>query len=120
MTQSADYAYVSQIEDVSAEDLKVSPTHLSSLHGGSLPTKMDASGVARPLSPVFEAVVPLPEDTHGLLRIGLVGEAKITTRRGRCSAGCTATSRGRLISSCRPSAELRRRPRPSDVVRWHC
>jgi hypothetical protein len=41
---------------------------------------MDPSGVPRPLSPVFEAVVPLPEsDPHGLLRIGLVGRAKITT-----------------------------------------
>jgi hypothetical protein len=29
---------------------------------------------------VFEAVVPLPEnDPHGLLRIGLVGRAKIRT-----------------------------------------
>ena len=62
------------------EDLKISPAHLSSLHGGPLATKMDASGVARPLSPIFEAVVPLPDtDPHNLLRLGLVGRAKITT-----------------------------------------
>jgi hypothetical protein len=41
---------------------------------------MGPDGVARPLSPVFDALVPLPEDDpHGLLRIGLVGRAKITT-----------------------------------------
>jgi putative peptide zinc metalloprotease protein len=81
LDQTTDYVYTNCfIERVSTEDLKVSPTHLSSLHGGSLPTKMDAGGVARPLSPIFEAVVPLPQnDPHNLLRLGLVGRAKITT-----------------------------------------
>jgi putative peptide zinc metalloprotease protein len=81
LEQTAEYVYSNCfVERVSTEDLKESPTHLSSLHGGSLPTKMDPSGVARPLSPIFEAVVPLPsEDSHNLLRIGLVGKAKITT-----------------------------------------
>jgi putative peptide zinc metalloprotease protein len=79
LTQSADFVYVSEIEKVAPEDLKNSPVHLSSLHGGDLPTKMDDSGVPRPMNLVFEAVVPLPEDTKGLLRIGLVGRAKITT-----------------------------------------
>jgi putative peptide zinc metalloprotease protein len=82
LDQTADYVYTNCfIENVSTENLPVSPPHLSSLSGGSLPTKMDPGGVARPLSPIFEAVVPLPEqDPHGLLRIGLVGKAKITTR----------------------------------------
>jgi len=40
---------------------------------------VDSSGVPRPLSPVYEAIVPLPEDEQGILRIGLTGEAKITT-----------------------------------------
>jgi putative peptide zinc metalloprotease protein len=77
--QSADYVYVSQIEKVATKDLKSSPVHLSSLHGGELPTKMDESGVARPIGLVFEVTVPLPEDEHGLMRVGLVGRAKITT-----------------------------------------
>jgi putative peptide zinc metalloprotease protein len=79
LRQSADYVYVSQIEKVAKKDLKSSPVHLSSLHGGDLPTKMDESGVPRPIGLVFEVTVPLPEDTHDLLRIGLVGRAKITT-----------------------------------------
>ncbi len=79
LTQLAHLRYVSEIEKVAREDLKSSPVHLSSLHGGGLPTKMDDSGTARPVGLVFEAVVPLPEDDRELLRIGLVGRAKITT-----------------------------------------
>jgi putative peptide zinc metalloprotease protein len=81
LDQTAEYVYSNCfVERISTEDLKTSPTHLSSLTGGALPTKMDAGGVPRPLSPIFEAVVPLPsEDPHNLLRIGLVGKAKITT-----------------------------------------
>ena len=80
LTQTAEYVYVSTIERVSTENQKTTPTHLSSLHGGDLPSKADASGAARPLSPIYEAVVPLPEnDPNHLLRIGLVGKAKIST-----------------------------------------
>jgi putative peptide zinc metalloprotease protein len=80
LTQAAGVVYVSQIDKVSTENLKVSPSHLSSLQGGELPTKADAGGVPRPLNPVYEAVVPLPEqDPHGLLRLGLVGRAKVIT-----------------------------------------
>src|SRR3954469_5021315 len=83
LAQTADVVYVSKIvERVSAENLKLSPTHLSSLHGGDLPTKMDPGGQARPLSTIYDVKVPLPEnDPHHLLRIGLVGKAKITVRR---------------------------------------
>jgi putative peptide zinc metalloprotease protein len=80
LTQSAEYVYVSTIERVSTENEKTTPTHLSSLHGGDLPSKADASGAARPLSPIYEAVVPLPENApNRLMRIGLVGKAKIST-----------------------------------------
>jgi putative peptide zinc metalloprotease protein len=80
LTQTAEWSYVSNIERVSTENVKATPTHLSSLHGGDLPSKADATGAARPLSPIYEAVVPLPETDKGpFLRIGLVGKAKITT-----------------------------------------
>jgi putative peptide zinc metalloprotease protein len=80
LAQNAGVVYVSQIDKVSNENLKISPAHLSSLQGGELPTKADAGGVPRPLSPVYEAVVPLPEkDLKGLLRLGLVGRAKVIT-----------------------------------------
>jgi putative peptide zinc metalloprotease protein len=80
MAQSADFAYITYVEGVSGENLKVSPTHLSSLNGGELPTQMSATGVPEPLSAVIEGIAPLPiNDPHGLLRIGLVGRAKIHT-----------------------------------------
>jgi putative peptide zinc metalloprotease protein len=79
LNQSAETVYVSRIEKKSLKTVKESPAHLSSLHGGELATQMGPDGVARPLSPVFDALVPLPEDKEGLLRIGLVGRAKIAT-----------------------------------------
>jgi putative peptide zinc metalloprotease protein len=80
LDQSAEYVYVSKIEQRATETLKKTPNNLSSLQGGPVATQMGPSGMPRPLNPVFEAVVPLPEqDPHGLLRIGLVGRAKITT-----------------------------------------
>ena len=81
LDQTADYVYTNcEIKLVSTEDKKESPAHLSSLHGGPLASKMDGSGIARPLNPIFEAIVSLPEqDPNNLLRLGLVGKAKITT-----------------------------------------
>ncbi|MEX2316986.1 MAG: biotin/lipoyl-binding protein [Pirellulales bacterium] len=79
MAQSAGCKYFSHIEgDIAGEDRKITPTHLSSLNGGEVPTEMTATGIPKPLSPVFDAIVPLPEhNPNGLLRIGLVGKAKI-------------------------------------------
>jgi hypothetical protein len=80
LTQTAEWSYISTIEHVSSDNQKTTPTHLSSLHGGDLPSKADATGAARPLSPIYEAIVPLPAAEKGpYLRIGLVGKAKITT-----------------------------------------
>ncbi len=81
LDQTADYVYTNcEIEQVSTEDLKKASPHLSSLHGGPLASKMDGGGVARPMNTIFEAIVPLPEeDPHNLLRLGLIGKAKITT-----------------------------------------
>jgi putative peptide zinc metalloprotease protein len=81
LAQSAERTYESTIERKASENLDASPPHLSSLHGGSLPTQMTADGVPRPLTPVFQALAPFPEDAESdLLRIGLVGQAKISTR----------------------------------------
>src|SRR4029079_9203453 len=80
MAQAAGYVYVSQVESISPDEVKVSPTHLASTNKGDLPTQMTPSGESKPQNPVFDVKVPLPErDPHSLLRVGLVGRAKIRT-----------------------------------------
>jgi putative peptide zinc metalloprotease protein len=80
LDQSAEYVYVSKIEERGRETVKQSPPNLSSLNGGPLPSQMGSDGVARPIAPAIDALVPLPvEDPHGLLRIGPTGRAKIST-----------------------------------------
>jgi putative peptide zinc metalloprotease protein len=81
LDQSAEFVYKSRILERGSETVKQTPVHLSSLSGGPVPTQMSPDGVGRPLTPAFDALVPLPfEDPHGLLRVGLVGRAKITTK----------------------------------------
>jgi putative peptide zinc metalloprotease protein len=83
MAQSANVVYVSKLERVSSKDTKVSPRHLSSQNSGELPTQISATGVPEPLNTVYDALVPLDKplesDPHRLLRVGLVGRAKIHT-----------------------------------------
>jgi putative peptide zinc metalloprotease protein len=87
LNQTTDLKYRSEITSISREELPETPPRLSSLSGGAVATEMDKSGQAKPLQPMFEATVPLgdyaslPEEykqQHDLLRVGLVGEAKVT------------------------------------------
>jgi putative peptide zinc metalloprotease protein len=73
---------VGRVVEVAKVDLKVTPANLSSRAGGELDTKMDASGVQRPMSTSFQALVPLGKQgkLEGLIRPGLRGRAKIYTR----------------------------------------
>lgn len=90
LSQTTDLIYPSKIRTISREELLETPPRLSSLTGGSLATETDPSGTAKPQEPAFEAVVPLGDYAtltdaeakrqHELLRVGLVGEAKITTK----------------------------------------
>jgi putative peptide zinc metalloprotease protein len=61
---------------IASEELKQSPKQLSNKAGGELATKTDEAGVERPMSPSYQATVPLG-NTDGLLRTGLRGRAKI-------------------------------------------
>ncbi len=65
-----------KIESIAQANLRVSPEALSNKAGGELATKTDESGIETPLSPSYEASVPLQDD-RGLLRVGLKGRAKI-------------------------------------------
>ena len=78
LRQSAHHRFQTSIEDVLYDEIDVVPTRLSSLSGGDIPTKMDAAGVPRSLTPHFEAFAPLSTEAKHL-RVGLVGTAKIET-----------------------------------------
>lgn len=67
----------SSVQEISSENLTVSPRHLSNKAGGELATKTDPSGVERPLSTSYQAKVFPLDDSDGVLRIGLRGRAKI-------------------------------------------
>ncbi len=66
------------LEDLSQESLETVSKQLSVKSGGELPTKTDASGVERPMSPSYHARVYLG-NRSGLLHPGLRGTAKIHT-----------------------------------------
>ena len=89
LNQSADFVYRGVVESRSTEPIKATPAQLSSLSGGDLATEVDESGVARPLSPHYDAKAALiaspdmsrsARDAHNLLRVGLTGRAKIHVR----------------------------------------
>ena len=69
------------IEEVSQQNLQVASKRLSNKGGGEVATKTDPSGIERPMTPSYQARVPL-HDPHGILRLGLRGQAKIHMDRG--------------------------------------
>jgi putative peptide zinc metalloprotease protein len=86
LNQSTNLTYVGRIERISRDEMPTTPARLSSLSKGPIPTETDESGASRPLVPHFDAIVPLTareklpdagKRAHDLLRIGLVGEAKV-------------------------------------------
>ncbi len=89
LNQATDLHYITTLQSVARDAMPMTPPRLSSQAGGPIPTEPDASGVPKPLSPYFEAIAPLTgyqqltgeaRAAHELLRVGLVGEAKIHTR----------------------------------------
>ncbi len=65
-----------EVVEVSQSNLRIASRRLSARSGGELPTKPTASGAEVPLSPSYQARVPL-DDHEGTLRLGLRGRAKI-------------------------------------------
>jgi putative peptide zinc metalloprotease protein len=67
------------VEEVASREMLSAPRRLSNKSGGDLATRTDASGQERPQSTSYAARVPLRND-EGLLRDGLRGRARISTR----------------------------------------
>jgi hypothetical protein len=84
--------YRGTIVELAQNDLDATSSRLSGKSGGDLATKTDANGLERPLSTSYQALVPL-DDSEGLIRLGLRGQAKIHTR-----PETLATRLGRYLS----------------------
>jgi putative peptide zinc metalloprotease protein len=71
--------WTSKIAEIAESELKVTPQRLSTQSGGEVPTKTDpTTGVQKPMSTSYQARVPI-DDTDGLLRLGLRGQARVYT-----------------------------------------
>ncbi|RIK69998.1 MAG: hemolysin D, partial [Planctomycetota bacterium] len=77
--QSAYHVFVSTIANRATEPLETAPARLASTNGGPLAAQPNPDGTTRPLNTSYQATVRL-SDPHGLLRNGLIGRARISTR----------------------------------------
>ncbi len=71
-----DKTFLGTVDAISAHAMEVGRTRLGTRAGGEVPTKVDRTGVERPVAPSFQGCVIL-EDEEGLMQIGLRGRAKI-------------------------------------------
>jgi len=69
-----------QITTIALQNMKVTPRNLSNKAGGEVASKTDESGVERPFSPSYQALVYPLDGPDDLLRSGLRGRAKIHAR----------------------------------------
>lgn len=68
-----------KIQSIASSELKVSPANLASQAGGELNTKIDSSGILRPINTSYQARTSVLEQGDRALRVGLRGKAKIYT-----------------------------------------
>ncbi|MCU0880489.1 MAG: HlyD family efflux transporter periplasmic adaptor subunit [Pirellulaceae bacterium] len=71
-------AYDSHVESIAAIQLEAVSRTSSTQAGGRLETKMDPSGMFKPLSTSYQAAAPLPE-LGGTVQVGMQGQARIYT-----------------------------------------
>jgi putative peptide zinc metalloprotease protein len=65
-----------QIDHVAEQNMEAAPTRMAARTGGQLATRADPSGIERPLSVVYQASVPL-DDESGQIIVGASGLARI-------------------------------------------
>ena len=78
LEESVYHVFISKIEYIANDKLEVLPPRLASTAGGPVPAQPDKDGSIRPLSTTYQAVVQL-DDSQGLFRNGLIGQARINT-----------------------------------------
>ncbi|NOZ39312.1 MAG: biotin/lipoyl-binding protein [Planctomycetes bacterium] len=76
--ESTNHVFISQIENIADDEMEGISPRLASTSGGVVPAQSDLDGTVRPLSTSYQAAVPL-DNSLGLFRNGLVGQARIKT-----------------------------------------
>ena len=76
--ESSYHVFISTIDSIADDEMEAVSPRLASTSGGPVPSQADADGVLRPLSTSYQAVVRL-DNSLGLLRNGLIGQARIKT-----------------------------------------
>lgn len=79
LEESTYHVFTSTIEQRSTDVLTNASVRLASTSGGPLATQPERDGTMRPLETSYQATVRL-DNSRGLLRNGLTGRARITTR----------------------------------------
>jgi putative peptide zinc metalloprotease protein len=79
LEESAYHVFVSTIANPARDALATVSPRLASTHGGPLPAQAQPDGTLQPLSTSYQAVARL-DNSHGLLRNGLIGRARIEAR----------------------------------------
>jgi len=77
--ESTYHVFISNIQYVATDKMEAVPPRLASTSGGPVPAQAGPDGVVRPLSTSYQAVAPL-DDSLGLFRNGLIGQARIETK----------------------------------------
>ena len=77
--ESANHVFESKIADIADDEMEAISPRLASTSGGVVPAQADPDGMVRPLSTSYQADVPL-DNSLGLFRNGLVGQARIETQ----------------------------------------
>ncbi len=78
LEESAYHEFAGEIEYVATDELERISPRLASTSGGPVPAQADPDGTIRPLTTSYQAVVQL-DDSRGLFRNGLIGQARVQT-----------------------------------------
>jgi len=77
--ESTNHVFVSTIDYLAFDELESLSPRLASTSGGPIPAQAERDGSVRPLSTSYQAVVRL-DNSRGLFRNGLIGQARIKTK----------------------------------------
>jgi putative peptide zinc metalloprotease protein len=77
--ESAYHVFVTGLDTLAADEMATAPARLASTNGGPLAVQPEQDGTLTPLNTSYRATARV-NDPYGMLRNGLIGQARIETR----------------------------------------